>query len=109
MGMKTPRGSGLISPYGTAPPTARSGAIRAQAALRGEGSIPVRGAASLVNAAKGKGIYKGRQKKVDGAEIQRLAAAGISKAQIARDLGVSRMTVYRALDTGNTKADVDAD
>jgi len=62
-----------------------------------------------INAAKGKGIYKGRQKKVDDAEIQRLAAAGTSKAQIARDLGVSRMTVYRALDTGSAKADADPD
>ncbi|RAK13843.1 resolvase-like protein [Salipiger aestuarii] len=62
-----------------------------------------------IDAAKGKGIYKGRQKKVDDAEIQRLAAAGTSKSQIARDLGVSRMTVYRALDTGSTKADADAD
>lgn len=60
-----------------------------------------------IDAAKGKGIYKGRQKKVDDAEIQRLAAAGLSKAQIARDLRVSRMTVYRALDTGSAKADVD--
>nr|WP_240493961.1 recombinase family protein [Paracoccus sp. SM22M-07] len=60
-----------------------------------------------IDAAKDKGIYKGRQKKVDDAEIQRLAAAGLSKAQIARDLRVSRMTVYRALDTGSAKADAD--
>ena len=62
-----------------------------------------------IDAAKGKGIYKGRKKKVDDVEIQRLASAGTSKAQIARDLGGSRMTEYRALDTGSTKADADAD
>ena len=50
-----------------------------------------------IEAAKGKGVYKGRQKSVDDEEIRRLASKGTAKAQIARDLGVSRMTVYRAL------------
>lgn len=35
---------------------------------------------------------------MDDAEIRRLASEGVAKAQIARDLGVSRMTVYRALE-----------
>ena len=39
-----------------------------------------------IEAAKDKGVYKGRQKTVDDAEIQRRV-----------ELGVSRMTVYRAL------------
>jgi DNA invertase Pin-like site-specific DNA recombinase len=50
-----------------------------------------------IEMAKGKGIYKGRRKTVDDAEIQRCIASGLSKAQVARDLGVSRMTVYRAI------------
>ncbi|WP_120499298.1 recombinase family protein [Roseovarius sp. EL26] len=50
-----------------------------------------------IEAAKGKGVYKGRQKTVDDAEIQRRVELGVPKAQVARDLGVSRMTVYRAL------------
>ena len=40
---------------------------------------------------------------MDDAKIRKLAADGVPKAQIARELGVSRMTVYRALDGGGTK------
>ena len=50
-----------------------------------------------IEAARTKGVYKGRKKTIDESEIRRLAGDGLSKAQIARDLGVSRMTVYRAL------------
>ncbi len=50
-----------------------------------------------IDAAKDKGVYKGRRKTVDDVEIRRLASEGTAKAQIARHLGVSRMTVYRAL------------
>ncbi|WP_431093610.1 helix-turn-helix domain-containing protein [Sinorhizobium meliloti] len=42
-------------------------------------------------------VYKGRKKNVDDDEIRRRIAAGTSKAAVARDLKVSRMTVYRAL------------
>lgn len=50
-----------------------------------------------IEAAKKKGVYKGRKKTVDEMAIRDLAQKGISKAQIARDLGISRMTVYRTL------------
>lgn len=61
-----------------------------------------------IDAAKGKGVYKGRQKRVDDVEIRKLASEGVTKAQIARDLGVSRMTVYRALNAKKGKADLGA-
>lgn len=62
-----------------------------------------------IDAAKSKGVYKGRRKSVDDEEIHRLASEGIAKAQIARDLGVSRMTVYRALEARGTEADIEID
>ncbi|BCH19977.1 recombinase family protein [Mesorhizobium sp. L-2-11] len=51
-----------------------------------------------IAAARADGVYKGRKKNVDDDEIRRRVAAGASKASVARDLKVSRMTVYRALD-----------
>ena len=50
-----------------------------------------------IKAAKRKGVYRGRKKQVDDERIRQLAAQKVLKAQIARDLGISRMTVYRAL------------
>lgn len=50
-----------------------------------------------IEVAKTKGIYKGRNKAVDDTDIRNRVESGETKAQIARDLGVSRMTVYRAL------------
>src|SRR3546814_5820927 len=51
-----------------------------------------------IEAARAEGVYKGRKKNVDDDEIRRSLAAGASKARVARDLKVSQMTVYRALD-----------
>lgn len=50
-----------------------------------------------IDAAKAMGTYKGRKKNVDDVEIRKRISAGASKAAVARDLNVSRMTVYRAL------------
>ncbi len=50
-----------------------------------------------IAAAQAQGVYKGRMKNVDDEEIRRRIATGASKASVARDLNVSRMTVYRAL------------
>lgn len=58
-----------------------------------------------IKAAKSRGVYKGRQKRVDDTAIRCLVSQGVSKAQVARDLGVSRMTVYRALEADHNKND----
>ena len=49
--------------------------------------------------AKARGVYKGRKKTVDTAKIITLKQQGKRISDIASELGVSRMTVYRALGT----------
>jgi len=45
--------------------------------------------------AKAKGVYKGRPAKIDRDEIKKRLALGERPSDIARDLGVSRTTVYK--------------
>ncbi len=47
--------------------------------------------------AKAAGVYKGRKRSVDVAKVQAARAAGEKPVQIARDLGISRASVYLAL------------
>lgn len=48
--------------------------------------------------AKSAGIYKGRRRSIDRAEVRRLREAGLSAAAIAQQLGLSRASVYRVLE-----------
>ncbi len=50
-----------------------------------------------VTAAKAKGVYKGRVKVIDDNTIRELIQAGQKPSHVARDLGVSRASVYRAM------------
>jgi DNA invertase Pin-like site-specific DNA recombinase len=61
-----------------------------------------------IDLAKAAGVYKGRVKKIDDQEIRRRHAAGFTKATIARDLNISRMTVYRALEGERTPPNTSA-
>jgi DNA invertase Pin-like site-specific DNA recombinase len=51
-----------------------------------------------IDAAKKKGVYKGRRKSLNNDQVNELrarVAAGEQKASIARDFGISRETVYK--------------
>lgn len=49
--------------------------------------------------AKSRGVYKGRKKQVDDQKIVTMKQEGRKVSEIAASLGVSRMTVYRALES----------
>ena len=48
-----------------------------------------------IAAAKAKGIYKGRPKSIDAAEIKRLLADGVGPTDVAKRLRIGRASVYR--------------
>jgi DNA invertase Pin-like site-specific DNA recombinase len=50
-----------------------------------------------IEAAKAKGIYKGRPATIDPARVKELHAEGMRPTQIAKSLGIGRASVYRAL------------
>jgi DNA invertase Pin-like site-specific DNA recombinase len=52
------------------------------------------------DAAKKKGIYKGRKTTVPAGEVRRSVLRAKSATDIAEALGVSRMSVWRALNAG---------
>jgi DNA invertase Pin-like site-specific DNA recombinase len=50
-----------------------------------------------IAAAKGRGVYKGRKPSIDVAQVRALHAQGVGPADIARQLGIGRASVYRCL------------
>jgi DNA invertase Pin-like site-specific DNA recombinase len=54
-----------------------------------------------IAAAKARGVYKGSKPRIDPEAVRRLAADGMRPAHIARELGISRGTVYRFLPSAN--------
>lgn len=57
-----------------------------------------------IKAAKRRGVYRGRPLKIDSTAIQTKLGAGLSPTDIAREMGISRGTVYKAkaqMPTGN--------
>lgn len=49
-----------------------------------------------IAAARRRGVYRGRPAKIDMTAVQARLAAGQSPTEIARDMGISRGTVYKA-------------
>jgi len=54
--------------------------------------------------AKERGVYRGRKPVIDHARIRAMHAAGERPTAIARAMGISRITVYRALEAGQQAA-----
>ena len=52
-----------------------------------------------IEAAKARGVYKGGKPLIHPDAVRKLAAEGIKPAHIARQLGISRGTVYRFIPT----------
>lgn len=48
--------------------------------------------------AKERGTYRGRKASIDVEKVQRLKEQGMGASQIAKELGISRASVYRVLD-----------
>jgi DNA invertase Pin-like site-specific DNA recombinase len=56
-----------------------------------------------IAAAKARGVYKGGKARIDPEAVRSLATAGVKPAHIARQLGISRGTVYRFLPAANDR------
>lgn len=50
-----------------------------------------------IEAAKAKGIYKGRKRSIDRDAVKRLRQEGVGASEIARRLGIGRASVYKVL------------
>lgn len=50
--------------------------------------------------AKAAGVYKGRPKSIEAQQVRELKAKGIGPTEIAKQLGIGRASVYRALTGG---------
>ena len=47
--------------------------------------------------AKALGVYKGRKKSVDAEAVRSLMASGVGASQVAKQMGISRASVYRSV------------
>lgn len=52
-----------------------------------------------IEKAKANGVYKGRKPSVDVSAVHALKASGVASSDIARQLGIGRTSVYRALES----------
>lgn len=54
-----------------------------------------------IEAAKARGVYKGGKARIDADAVRKLIAEGVKPAHIARQLGISRGTVYKFMPRPN--------
>ena len=55
---------------------------------------------SGIERAKANGVYKGRKSTVPVEQVRAMHKDGVGPSAIARELGISRMSVHRALNAG---------
>ena len=53
-----------------------------------------------IDAAKAKGVYKGRPRSISGAEVKALLKDGVGASEVAKRLGIGRASVYRLAGEG---------
>ena len=51
----------------------------------------------IITKAKERGVYKGRKPSVDVEKVKELKESGMGPSAIAKELGIGRASVYRAL------------
>ena len=51
-----------------------------------------------IEKAKEKGVYKGRKPSIDASAVKELKEKGMGASAIAKELGIGRASVYRALE-----------
>lgn len=86
--------------FGTRTPPARQHLAALHALANFESRRAKQRQRAGIDAAKKRGVYRGRQRvltNTQAAELKRRAAHGTSKTALARELGISRETVYQYL------------
>lgn len=58
-----------------------------------------------IQAAKARGVYRGGKARIDPEQIRKLAAEGVKPAHIARQMGISRGSVYRFMPSSDARND----
>ena len=56
-----------------------------------------------ISAAKARGVYKGRPATIQVSKVATLKTQGLGAAEIAKRLGVGRVSVYRVLEERNSQ------
>jgi DNA invertase Pin-like site-specific DNA recombinase len=54
-----------------------------------------------IKRAKEAGVYRGRKATIDADEVKRLLASGLGPSEVAKQMGIGRASVYRAIENSS--------